>query len=350
MNPDGTTTLNDFANVWLEADASVRRLIANSDMKIRESQIKRDETGVQLRAVKEHENYNPNMLIGESKLTIEIIDGRGFVNERNQQFNPCIFVFCENQRYEVRNPDMDQQGRFVWNERVTIPIKYAKSDFLIQVSSYSNPLLPIMEISYPLERLSDQIAHSETLTLQFMDGTASNATVNCNMQWLYSRSKFYTNIIDLLDKEIQRDTQDKKAAEEGLRGLYMLFPTFNAVLPRNVNYATMGRFNDLQPKVASNEPTLGRAAKGTSTYARPIMYLSFAIFILAMLCCFIKAQFLDVVDCLTSALHCPDMDYLYNHWCTQNDLQTRPRLHRNDSCQPDPRLRLVLVLQKSMVE
>jgi hypothetical protein len=43
-NPDGTTTLQDFVNVWLQADISVRKNIDVHSRKIAETQRNRDET------------------------------------------------------------------------------------------------------------------------------------------------------------------------------------------------------------------------------------------------------------------------------------------------------------------
>lgn len=43
-NPDGTTTLQDFINVWMQADMSVRRNIDIYGRKIAETQKSRDET------------------------------------------------------------------------------------------------------------------------------------------------------------------------------------------------------------------------------------------------------------------------------------------------------------------
>lgn len=176
------------------------------------------------------------------------------------------------------------------------PIKYSKTEFLMQVSSYNNPTVPIMEVPYPLDRLADQLAHPEAIRLNYTDGTTSNAVVNCNLQWVYSKTKFYTNIIDLIDKDIKRDNQVKADSEENLRALYGLFPSTSLLLPRPVNFASVARFKDLSPITVSNEPTLGRATKGTSKYSKALMYAFFALFILALVGCIIKAQFLDVRD------------------------------------------------------
>ena len=127
-----------------------------------------------------------------------------------------------------------------------------------------------------------------------MDGIPSNAFVNCNLQWVYSKSKFYTNIIDLIDKDIKRDNQVKADSEENLRALYGLFPSTSLLLPRPVNFASVARFKDLSPMMVSNEPTLGRATKGTSKYSKLLMYAFYGLFLLALVGCIIKAQFLDV--------------------------------------------------------
>jgi hypothetical protein len=44
MNPDGTTTLQDFINVWMQADTSVRKNIETYNRKIADTQKNRDET------------------------------------------------------------------------------------------------------------------------------------------------------------------------------------------------------------------------------------------------------------------------------------------------------------------
>ena len=153
-----------------------------------------------------------------------------------------------------------------------------------------------MQVAYPLAKLADQVVHNEILRLNFMDGLPSNAVVNCTLQWLYSRAKFYTNIIDLLDRDIQNDNTKKLESEENLRALYGLFPSTSGMLVKPVNFASVARFTELSPVTAMTEPTLGRATKGTSKYSRPLMYGFFGLFILALACSLIKAQFLDVVS------------------------------------------------------
>jgi hypothetical protein len=72
-----------------------------------------------LRAVKEHETYNPNLLINDSKLTIEVFDGRGFVTKTGTQFEPLVYLFCEKQKYQLTHPTL-KGNSFDWGERVAM--------------------------------------------------------------------------------------------------------------------------------------------------------------------------------------------------------------------------------------
>lgn len=113
-NPDGTSTLNDLIDVWLTADQSVRKKIQNYSAQIEEHKRNRDETAIQLKAVKDHEAYNPNHLIEDSKLNIELFEGQGFVSRQGIPFEPIVYVFCEKQRYQMDHP-MKKGSGFVWN-------------------------------------------------------------------------------------------------------------------------------------------------------------------------------------------------------------------------------------------
>jgi hypothetical protein len=155
--------------------------------------------------------------------------------------------------------------------------------------------LPILETSYPIDRLSDQVVKSEVLRFHYAEsGSPSDAILNCNMQWLYSRVKFYTNIIDMLDRELKTNNDGKKDAEENLRALYGLFPSTTQILPRQVNFASIDRFNDFSPTVSKTEPTLGKTSRGMSPWLKPLLYICFAFLVVALATSFYKSQFLDV--------------------------------------------------------
>lgn len=114
------------------------------------------------------------------------------------------------------------------------------------------------------------------------------------MQWLYSRAKFYSNIIDMLDRELKTSGDSKKDSEENLRALYALFPSTANLLPRQVNFASLDRFNDFSPVVSQTEPTLGKTSKGMSPWLTPLMYLCFFYLLASLATSFYKSQFLDV--------------------------------------------------------
>ena len=157
-----------------------------------------------------------------------------------------------------------------------------------------------MVLSYNMDRLSDQVAHSETLKPIYKETKGpSDASINVNMQWVYSRSKFYTDIIDLTDKELKTHTQNKTSAEDNLRLLYLMTPSTAKIAPAKVNFASVARFNEMAPKVTSSEPTLGAAAKGNSQAGKASMSMCMLIVVLAIISSLIKAQFLDVdsADC-----------------------------------------------------
>jgi hypothetical protein len=188
---------------------------------------------------------------------------------------------------------------------------------------------PIMEASIPLEKFAEQIVKNETVKLYYSTGgmnTASPGSLNCSFHWLYSRSKFYTNIIDLLDKELKKDTEAKKDSEENLRALYSLFPATSQYMPKQVNFASVARFNDFSPMVSKTEPTLGQATKGTSQWAKSIMYLCYFLMIIAILACFMKAQFLDVLS-YDSGLFGLSIHHGHTEQRASNDLQDGYHLH-----------------------
>ena len=158
-----------------------------------------------------------------------------------------------------------------------------------------NPSVPILETSYSLDRIANQVVRSETLKFLHTDGgSSSQAILNCSLQWLYSRAKFYTNIIDMLDRELKTNKDEKTDLDENKRALYGLFPSTSAMLPRQVNFASIDRFNDFTPIVSRTEPTIGKSTKGMSPWTKPLMYVCYLYLIVALMCCLLKPQFLDV--------------------------------------------------------
>lgn len=163
------------------------------------------------------------------------------------------------------------------------------------MSSYSNPNAEVMAINFSMERLADQVVHAETLNPIYKETRGpSGAEIKVNMQWLYSRSKFYTDIIDLTDKELKTHSLSKADAEENLRLLYLMTPSTAKIAPVKVNFASVARFNEMTPKVTSSEPTLGASAKGSTQAGKASMSMCMLIVVLAIFSSLIKAQFLDV--------------------------------------------------------
>ena len=151
-----------------------------------------------------------------------------------------------------------------------------------------------MEITYPLDKLADQLQKSETLRLNYEGGVKSEATINVNLQWVYSKSKFYTNIISMLDKDINREHETQQNAQDSLRSLYELFPSTANALPRQVKFSSLDRFREFSPVVSANEPTLGKAGKDADSYTTFIMYFCILLLLVGLFISYLKAQFLDV--------------------------------------------------------
>lgn len=197
---------------------------------------------------------------------------------------------------------------------------------------------------YPLEKLADQLQKSETLRLNYEGGAKSQATLNVNMQWVYSKSKFYTNIINMLDKDINSDRTTLNNAQESIRYLYELFPSTANALPRQIKFSSMDRFREFSPVVSANEPTLGKAGRDSDSYTTFIMYFCIFLLIVSLFISFLKGQFLDVVLTLTVDQHSFPLHHVDSQRCPQNDTQNGHDLLRLACTLTDPRLRLVVVL------
>lgn len=157
-----------------------------------------------------------------------------------------------------------------------------------------------MARSYPLEKLSDQIAHNETITFNFIDkGTPSSAELQVVLQWVHSKSLFYTDIIDMTDKELKKNRQLRQSDEDKLKDLYGVTPSTARIMPVKVNFASVTRFEEIQPKLSGNEATLGGAIKGNSASGKASMTISMILVVVSLLTSLIKPQFIDVIDCLT---------------------------------------------------
>jgi hypothetical protein len=59
------------------------------------------------------------MLINDSKLTIEVFDGRGFYTKTGQPFEPLVYIFCEKQKFQLNHPTIKDKG-YDWGERVAM--------------------------------------------------------------------------------------------------------------------------------------------------------------------------------------------------------------------------------------
>lgn len=151
----------------------------------------------------------------------------------------------------------------------------------------------------------------------------------------------------MLDRELKTNNDGKKDAEENLRALYGLFPSTTQILPRQVNFASIDRFNDFSPTVSKTEPTLGKTSRGMSPWLKPLLYICFAFLVVALATSFYKSQFLDV-GVNDPGLSSSHVHHLCSDQRTCNDQTYGLHLHRLHSAEHLARHYLVLHLRLGM--
>jgi hypothetical protein len=164
------------------------------------------------------------------------------------------------------------------------------------------PSEAILEHKVPLERLVDQTTHREPLKFVHVDGsTQSTCQLNCELQWIHSRNRFLTEIIDKWDKRIIEQNVEKKDYEAAIQALYAPFPGIKGYQNNNLNLASTAKFIEASPNVAVSEPALAKFNRGESNFGKIILYLMIALVLLALCTSFVKDRSFEVGSDLCSS-------------------------------------------------
>lgn len=247
-----------------------------------------------------NERMNANGIMEGSQLVVAIGQGQHFFDEDGRPFNPSIVLNCENQRFQTQSTATNHEN-YNWNEEFNIPIQHANTN--LEVHMFNQVEEPELMIAIPLDSLRDQLKHEEVFPLNFMDGRASDARLQCTLQWIHSNVKFLTDVIKKWDASIEDQKTKKKDYIESLNIIYEPFDNMKHLQIREDPVLAYRAANDGQDnRTPKMETPFSQPHRYSSMASKILFYLMVIYFFLSMFNCFYRCTFYDVSHTLNSKI------------------------------------------------
>jgi hypothetical protein len=155
---------------------------------------------------------------------------------------------------------------------------------------------PELMVMVPLESLRDQLKHEEVFPLNFMDGKASDARLQCTLQWIHSNIKFLTDVIKKWDASIADQKIKKREYVESLNIIYEPFDNMRHLQMREEPILAYRPDSEaLDTKIPKMETPFSTPHKYSSSESKILFYLMVAYFFASILNCFYRCTFPDVI-------------------------------------------------------
>lgn len=220
-------TTKEFVQNYIEIEEGICKRINDQKRLISDNMLQLEETKKKLIKASQEEVMQKNGIMKDSVLSVHVIEILRF---RLYVAGVFIELYCENQVIETETKPFDQNP--VFKEAFTFKISTGSSDLkLVLMDSKSKK--KIAEGVYKLEELKDQFKKDVIVDLNDgrTDGPIGRA--HLELQWIYSKVKYFQDIIKQIEEALEKNNEDLKEMEENLKNIHKPFGIFDF---RDINF------------------------------------------------------------------------------------------------------------------
>eukprot|EP01017_Pseudomicrothorax_dubius_P003436 TRINITY_DN10494_c0_g1_i2.p1 TRINITY_DN10494_c0_g1~~TRINITY_DN10494_c0_g1_i2.p1 ORF type:complete len:418 (+),score=72.10 TRINITY_DN10494_c0_g1_i2:281-1534(+) len=304
-NPDGTSNIEEFIKVFLEADDILIHKIENADRFLRDYHRQRAEASSKLNDLRQTERLNSYGIMDGSNLTVQIQESH---NLEGADFSPnpryYVVAILEQQRHQT---EVAPGASPAWNETLSFEVKTGLDDLKVSVISKDAQREETAgQIVIPISRLRDQQKIEEWFDLLDRNGAKTRGRIRLTLQWIHSRVKYLSDIIRKWDEHIKFQNEDKADYQRDLDALHEPFPSLRggAYAPPSGPIAVSGLPNDernaeavssRRPVYRSSDDQGQQQQQPDSKFLKWTVIAEYVHLALAILVCFDRAAFTDII-------------------------------------------------------
>ena len=198
---DGRVTVDEFINVFLEAEDVLNMKIKDLRSMIEDQHRQRNEAFMKLEEIKHSENLNnfgicQNSLLNASTIQINDISAQDFnayyvLLECNEQSDKSGIHYFGDNRVEFSTSLYEMtkfcQINLIFHNSLILNGMEDLNVSLIVVNTNDQNEEKVGQLTIPLNRLNDQLKHEEWFDLYDANGSLISMKIFMNLQWIYSK-------------------------------------------------------------------------------------------------------------------------------------------------------------------
>jgi len=217
-NQDSIVTTDEFLWCYVETENEVKKSIAEVKTAVSDSMKQIEENKKKLDNAKKSETMNQHGIMEGSMLTVYVFEALGLKPKSGGTVNAFVELVCERQIIETNPGAKNPSPRF--DEVFTFQIEHAEDPLRVSVKHqgpYGDPkVIGTAEVN--LEQLRDQMKHDFYLDIKDLSGKPTGR-VHLGLAWVYSRVKYYQDIIWQWENTLNYDKLQLQKLEDRLQNL-----------------------------------------------------------------------------------------------------------------------------------
>jgi C2 domain/EF-hand domain pair len=219
---DNIITIDEFLWSYVKSEDVLNSKIKDLKKFLHENLKKIEEYQKKLLEAKSKETLNRYNIMKGSVLTVSVIEAKDLVPmDANGFSDPYVILECENQK--VQSKYIPKTLNPIWNEEFTFNIETGTGDLKVTVMDKDNIMQDDFEgeVCIPLSTFQDQMKHDQIYYLDKQPDSSkkSQARIHLCIQWIWSKTKYFEDIIIQWEKVLDADKKELNDLEEQLSNL-----------------------------------------------------------------------------------------------------------------------------------
>ena len=293
-NHDNEVTLEEFVESYIEVEELITRQIRTLNKEIKKSRAEYEDSKEKLKKSEQTERLNSVGIMQGSVLTVTVKSAQNLFQSSADSSN-FVALECSGQKVETKA--VSGATNLIWEESFSFPIAAKGLDLKLRVLSkgvFGNKF--IGKVTIPSTALADQLKHEQYFALQAdTAGEAWQGRICLELQWIWSRVKYYKDITNEWENIIKSDQErldDLKDQLEKLRKPFGYMKDLN--LRNEVATPTSGTFQ-FEEKLVNKLEELTNGKISMVVEHEGYLYLSLILYmVFAVLMNFLRPDFVNV--------------------------------------------------------
>ena len=253
-NNDSIITREEFVESYVEIECLIMKRIKNLKKELVSSNRQLEENKEKLKKSEKSEILNAAGIISDSLATLVVKSAQNLIPTTTDGVsNPYILIECG--EYKEKTTTKRFSLTPVWDEVFTVPVhKKGQEIHLTVLSDNTLGQKFVGKVTIPLLAIADQLKHEQFFMLYGENpGEKWQGKVYLELQWIWSRVKYYKDIICEWERLIDEDKDTVNSLQVQLEKLRKPFGHLTGIKEKSQVYSV-----PITPRLDSKEYGLSR--------------------------------------------------------------------------------------------